>query len=118
MGIEKLLDNLIDKLEEENRLILECLKDKSCAEKLLNIVEEKEKIIKEISTYPKEDILKFEEKLVRIKHLSEENLALSMTNLQFIEDIFEAIFNDEETKTYSIEGSFSKEPKSLINKKI
>ena len=41
-----------------------------------------------------------------------------MTNLQFIEDIFEAIFSDEETKTYSIKGSFSKEPKSLINKKI
>ncbi len=117
MKVEKLLNSLIKILEEEKKLIILSIKDKSYSENLLKTLEEKKKTIEKLSLLPKEDFKGFEDKLQLIKSLSEENLILALNNIQFIEDIFEAIFK-EETKTYSSEGNFSKEPKSLINKKI
>ncbi len=118
MNTENLLNQLIKKLEEEKQYILLSLKDRSYSDKLIQVVEEKKQIISKLSSLEKKDFEGLEEKLHKIKSLSEENMILALNNIQFIEDIFEAIFKEEETKTYSSEGSFSKETKSLINKKI
>ncbi|NPA52373.1 MAG: hypothetical protein GXO22_05720 [Aquificae bacterium] len=117
MKVETLIDKLIKKLEEEKEALLYTLKDKTYSEKLLGIVEEKKELISKLSTYSKEDFVGLEDRLEKVKHLSQENMIFAMNNIQFIEDIFEAVFK-QEIKTYSSKGDISKESKSLINKKI
>ena len=118
MELEKLLDELIDKLNEEKDLLVLSLKDRKKSEALLKVVEEKKQIIERLSKFSEEEISKFEDKVIQIKKISEENLALALNGIQFIEEIFDAIFEGEEIKTYSSKGDFPKESKGFINKKI
>ncbi len=114
--VNKLLDRLIDKLKEEKELLVKSIKDSKYIEELMDTVEEKREILSELSKYKKEDFKGFEDKLKEIESLGRSNLTLAANNIQFIEEIFSALF--EEPQKYDQTGNVSQEQKGLFNKKI
>ena len=111
MKTEKLLQELIWLLEEENRYLIESITNKELSEKLLNIVEKKEELLKEIFALSKEDVKPFKEKLQKIDELSERNSTLAINNIEFINDIFDAIYSKNLPPKYTKEGKISSKPK-------
>ncbi len=115
-NLEKLLDKLIACLEEEKELLINSLKDSKLSEKLMEIVDTKREILLKISQLSREDLEKHQEKLKEIKRLSDINLNLAVNNIQFIDEIFSAIF--EEPQKYDQSGAVKQNQKGLFNKKI
>ncbi|SNZ08170.1 hypothetical protein SAMN06265182_1194 [Persephonella hydrogeniphila] len=114
--LQKLLDSLVEKLEEEKKLIILSLKDSQYIEKLNQVIEEKREILSRLSRFEAKDFEGFKEKLEHIKTLSQINLNLAANNAQFIEEIFSSIF--DEPKKYDQSGTVQQHQKGLFNKKI
>jgi len=115
--VENILDRLVDKLKEERFYIVKAIESKDYIEKLQRVIGEKEALIKELSNMPEEFIKENREKIEEIQKLSRLNMSLAMENIQFIDEIFSAIFNDD-TQKYNQNGYIQQEQKSLFNKKI
>ncbi|WP_029521985.1 hypothetical protein [Persephonella sp. KM09-Lau-8] len=115
--IGNLLDQLIEKLEEEKNLLIESIKDSSVSEKLMKVVEEKRGILSELSQFSAEELEPFQDKLETIQSMSKINLNIAANNAQFIEELFNMIFDEPQKydQTGSIKG---KQQKGFINKKI
>ncbi|GAB6072152.1 hypothetical protein JCM14244_05290 [Venenivibrio stagnispumantis] len=114
--MEEILKALINKLEEEKEYLIKTLADKSYIDKLLNVVEEKRELILKLSQYEVEDLKKYPELVNKLRELSEYNMQLAMNNIQFIEGLFESIFETE--KTYTKDGNVEVKKDSLFNKKV
>ncbi len=114
--IDKLLDDLIRKLEEEKELLITTVKDSKQVEKLNMVIEEKRQILSDLSKFSAKDFKGFEEKLNQIKNLSQINLTLAAGNAQFIEEIFSTIF--DEPQKYDQSGTVKQPQKGFFNKKI
>lgn len=114
--INRLLNELIKKLEEEKELIITTIKDTEQVERLNSVIEDKRKILSELAKYNVEDFKGFEEQLNQIKSLSQINLTLAVGNAQFIEDIFSSIF--DEPQKYDQKGTVKQSQKGFFNKKI
>ncbi|MCX7760817.1 MAG: hypothetical protein N2Z81_06465 [Hydrogenothermaceae bacterium] len=114
------LDTTLEKLkillEEEKLCILNSLKDSSCANRLIEITQEKMDLLSKLSQFSKEEALEKLDKIQELNTLLHINRELIIQNLMFIEDLFEAIF--ETTKTYSPEGSIKSSGQGFINKKV
>ncbi|NPA12835.1 MAG: hypothetical protein GXO45_02485 [Aquificae bacterium] len=113
---ETLLEKLKEKLLEEKEILIKSVKDTNLADKLMEVVEEKRKILYEISQMDREEFEGLEEKILEIKQLSDTNLNLAVANAHFIEEIFSAIF--EEPQKYDQSGTIQQNQKGLFNKKI
>ncbi|MEZ0323925.1 MAG: hypothetical protein ABWJ98_06435 [Hydrogenothermaceae bacterium] len=114
--LDTILEKLKDILEEEKICILNSLKDTSCADRLIEIAQEKRDLLSKLSQFSKEEALEKLNKIEELNTLLNINRELIIQNMMFIEDIFEAIF--ETTKTYSPEGSVKSSGQGLINKKV
>ncbi len=114
--VNKLLDDLIRKLEEEKELLITTIKDSKQVEKLNTVIEEKRQILSDLSKYNAKNFEGFEEKLNQIKSLSQINLTLAAGNAQFIEEIFSTIF--DEPQKYDQKGTVKQPQKGFFNKKI
>jgi len=114
--MEEILKALINKLEEEKEYLIKTLTDKSYIDKLINVVEEKRELILKLSQYEVEDLKKYPELVNKLRELSEYNMQLAMNNIQFIEGLFESIFETE--KTYTKDGNVEVKKDSLFNKKV
>jgi len=114
--VKNLLGQLRDKLLEEKEILISTVRDYEESEKLLKVVEEKRKILSQLAQFNKSDFEGLEEELWEIKQLGEANLNLAITNAQFIEEIFSAIF--EEPQKYDQSGTVKQEQKGLFQKKI
>jgi len=114
---ESILNSLIEKLKKERDLIIQAISDKNKVKELENVIKEKENLLKELATIPPEELSKHKEKVEDIKKLSKINMNLALDNMEFIEDIFSSIFEDEAQK-YNQKGYIQQEQKSLFNKKI
>ncbi|WP_457639018.1 hypothetical protein [Persephonella sp.] len=115
-AIEKLLDELKEKLVQEKQLLISSISDPSYSEKLMEVVEEKRKILAQLAQFNREDFEGLEEKLWEIKNLSDVNLNIAAANAHFIEEVFSAIFEDPQK--YDKSGTVQQSQKGLFNKKI
>ncbi|WP_281951134.1 hypothetical protein [Nitrosophilus kaiyonis] len=116
--IQNILDNIINLLEEEKKLLIISLKDSKFSEDLKNIISKKQENLSKLASFEEKDILNFEKELKKIKMLNKENMNLAENNLKFIEDVFEAIFEKEETKQYTQNGEIKSKKEGLFNKKV
>ena len=115
MGVEKLLLELKNKLEEEKKELLK-LDD---PERLLKIIDEKKEVLAKLAEFDKEDFKNYIDLIEEIERLSKRNLSLALNNMNLIDEIFEAIFEQETVKQYSPYGEQVSQPKSgILNKKI
>lgn len=114
--LESLLDQLVDKLNTEKKLLVQSIKDTKYSKELEQVVEEKRRILSQIAQFSKEDFNGLEDKLLEIKRLSDINLNLAVNNIQFIDEIFSTIF--DQPQKYNQKGSVEKPQKGLFNKKI
>lgn len=118
--IDEILEKLINLLEREKILLINALNDNKASEEILSIVEEKQSLLSKLASYKEEDFKNLneniKEKLNYIKELLTVNQTIASSNLNLIEEIFEAIF--QPSSTYSTEGESKKTAGSLLNKKI
>ena len=115
-NIEYLLNQLLEKLEKEKELLIKTVTDSKYVDELMKVVEEKREILSQLSKFKAEDFTGLEDKLEKIRYQSKVNLNLAANNAQFIDEIFDAIF--EEPEKYDKTGSTIKERHGFINKKI
>ena len=117
-NILTLLNNLVEELEKEQKLLVITMKDWKYSQELLETVERKKQILDNLSKEEIKDITPYKELLEKIKTLSEENFQIGYGNIRFIEELFDSIFV-ESPKQYTSNGTtVSTEKKGLFNKKI
>ncbi|NPA54346.1 MAG: DUF1682 domain-containing protein [Aquificae bacterium] len=114
---EEILNKLIKKLEEERSLIVRAIETQEHIEKLTKVINEKQKLLELIKSLNPEELKKYKEKLEMIQKLSKVNMSLALDNLQFIEEVFSIVFNNE-TRKYDQSGSITQDSKNFFNKKI
>jgi vacuolar-type H+-ATPase subunit I/STV1 len=115
--LQELLERFKELLQEENRLLIQSVKDKEASQKILELVNQKEQLLGEIVGYNKEDLEKFRDLLEEIDELSQRNRALAVNNLEFINEIFDAIFSVNAPTQYTKDGNLSSKKEGLFNKK-
>ena len=111
--MEALLKQFIELLEEENRLLVEVLKDSSLSERLEQVVAQKERILNELES-SKEKLQGYKEYLETIDNLSKRNQELASNNIAFIEELFQALF-EEDTTQYGDDGTTKTPKTNLLN---
>ena len=116
-NIEKILEEFIKLLEDENRLLIESINKKSASDKLLEVVEKKEKTLSTILSFDKKDVAPYRELLKKIDELTQRNKILANSNIEFINELFESIFEDS-TKQYTKDGNLASNSKTILNKKV
>jgi flagellar biosynthesis/type III secretory pathway chaperone len=118
--IEKILENLINLLEKENKLLINAINDDKAPEEIMKIVEEKQSLLSALANFEVKDFENLprtlKEKINKIKELTAINQTIASSNLNLIEEIFQAVF--QSATTYSSEGESKKSSGSLLNKKI
>ncbi|WP_200763839.1 hypothetical protein [Nitrosophilus alvini] len=117
-NLESILDKLIELLELENRYLIKTVSDSTLSEELLKTVEEKQKLLSELAAFEKNEIEPYMEKIEKIDELSKRNMSLAQSNLNYIEELFESIFEENSTKQYTKEGEIHSKKEGLFNKKI
>ena len=115
-NVNNLLEELIEKLKKEKELLIKTIEDSKYVDDLINVIEEKRILLSQLSRYNKEELEVYKDKLYEIESLGKTNLTLAANNIQFIEEIFSALF--EEPQKYDQSGNISQEHKGLFNKKI
>ncbi len=115
--VESLLDRFIELLKEEKGLLIKTLSDSKYSEELARVSEEKKVILSKTSTLERSDLEPYKEKFQQIQQLSNTNMQLAHSNILFIEDLFESIFEDS-AKQYNNKGTVATKKEGLFNKKI
>ncbi len=117
--MEELLDKLIELLEKEKNLIVNAINSSETTEELNKLLEEKKEVLLKMSQLDEKSINideNIKEKIEKVKLLSKTNEILALSNLNFIEEIFESVFSSH--STYGSEGEVKKIQGNIINKKI
>ncbi len=117
--MDKLLDTLIELLEKEKNLIIKAINSTESTDELNKLIEEKKDILLKISQLDEKNINideTIKEKIEKIRLLSKTNEVLALSNLNFVEEIFESVFSS--FSTYGNEGEIKKIEGNIINKKI
>ncbi len=117
MKTEELLQEFIELLEQENRSLIESIKEKEISQQLLDIVEKKEKLLQKILSLHKEDVEPFKDKLRQIDEWSERNRSLAINNIEFVNDILDAIYSKDLPQKYTKEGKISTTKEGFFRKK-
>ena len=117
MQTQELLQNLIQLLMEENKYLIESIKNKKVSEQLLDVVKKKEKLIYEILLLDKKAVEPFEEELRQIDEWTQRNKSLAINNIEFINEIFDAIYSQNVPPKYTKDGKISTVKEGLFNKK-
>lgn len=115
--IEKLLEHFLELLKDENRLLIESIKSKEASDELLKVIEEKEMVLTKILSLDKKDVEPYKNLLIEIEELTNRNKLLANNNIEFINEIFESIFEKNSTKQYTKDGSLEKPRETILNKK-
>ncbi|NPA04088.1 MAG: hypothetical protein GXO61_04420 [Epsilonproteobacteria bacterium] len=115
---KEVLKEFIRLLEEENSYIIKSLQEKEASAKLLEIVQKKEELLQEILSWEKEEVKPFLEELRVIDELSQRNYALALNNIEFINEIFDAIYTKDTPTQYTKDGNLSSKKEGLFNKKV
>ena len=118
MSPKALLDRFVELLQEENKYIIESIRDKEASQKLLEVIEQKEELLKQILALKKEDIQPFHKELEEIEHWTQRNRALAINNMEFINEVFEAIYSQKSPTQYTKDGTMKSQKEGLFNKKV
>ncbi len=116
-NVEELLKNFLELLKKENRLLIESLRSKEASEELLETIKNKEQVLSEILSLEKKDVEPFEKLLIDIENFTQRNKILANGNIEFINEVFEAIFEENSTKQYTKDGSLETKRETILNKK-
>ncbi|MRI83787.1 MAG: hypothetical protein C6I00_05130 [Nitratiruptor sp.] len=116
--LPELLNRFEGLLQEENRLLIESITSKEAARKILQLVEEKERLLQEIRGWEREQLAQYKELLERIDTLTQRNKALAINNIEFINEIFDAVFSASTPPQYTKDGSLSTKREGFFNKKV
>ncbi len=117
-NLQELLERFITLLDEERRLLIKSIEDKEASKALLELTDKKDKILKEIFTYDKEELKKYGDYIQKIDELTQRNRALAMNNIEFLNEIFDAIFSHTSPAQYTKEGDIKSKKEGLFNKKV
>ena len=117
MQTQELLQNFIELLKEENKYLIESIKNKEISEQLLDVVKRKEKLLYEILSLDKKEVEPFEEELRQIDEWTQRNKSLAINNIEFINDIFDAIYSQNVPTKYTKDGKISTAKEGFFNKK-
>ncbi len=118
MNPKELLDRFLELLQEENRLLIQSIKEKKAAADLEEVVRQKEDILRQILALEKEDIEPFSEELAQIDAWTERNRTLAVNNIEFINEIFDAIYAQNAPTQYTKDGMITKKKEGFFNKKV
>ncbi len=118
MSPKALLDRFLDLLKEENALLIQSVKDKNAAKKLEEVVAKKEEVLRQILALEREDIEPFADELQEIDAWTERNKTLAVNNIEFINEIFDAIYAQNSPTQYTKDGTISTKKKGFFNKKV
>ncbi|BCD61887.1 hypothetical protein NitYY0826_C0750 [Nitratiruptor sp. YY08-26] len=118
MNVQELLKDFIELLKEENELLINSVKDKDVSSKLMKVVEQKEKLLHDILALEKEDVEQFTQELRLIDEWTERNRSLAVNNIEFINDIFDAIYAANAPTKYTKDGNISTSKEGFFNKKV
>ncbi len=118
MEPKDLLAQFIELLKKENRYIIQSIREKEASQQLMEIVKQKEEILQKILSLEKEDIEPFKSELEEIDHWTQRNRALAINNMEFINEVFEAIYSQKSPTQYTKDGTIKKQKEGLFNKKV
>lgn len=115
----KQLDEVLDKLEkilqEEKHLAINSINDPQISGRLLDLTIEKQQVLSELARFTKEEALEKKDRIEEIYRMIKINQEIILSNLKFIDELFEAVFDTP--KTYSAEGKVKPPFEGFINKK-
>ncbi len=117
MDTQALLQKFIELLKEENRYLIQSINDKRASQELIDTVQKKEKLLQQILTLKPEDVKPYVENLEQIDHWIQRNRALAINNIEFINEIFDAIYSKDSPTQYTKDGTISNKKESFFNKK-
>ncbi len=117
MQTRELLEKFLSLLEQENRYLIESVNNKEASAKLFAIVEQKEELLKEILALDKEALAPFVQELQKIDELTQRNRALAINNMEFVNEIFDAIYSQYTPTQYTKDGNISQSKEGIFNKK-
>ncbi len=118
MNIAQLLHEFIDLLQEENEALIESIKNKEASQRLYKIIDQKERLLQDILSLNKEDIEPFKEELEEIDHWTHRNKMLAVNNMEFINELLEAIYSQGSPSQYTKDGSITSKKEGFFNKKV
>ena len=93
MDTQTLLRQFIELLKEENRCLIQSINDKKASQELIDTVQKKEELLRQILALEPEDVQPYKEDLQQIDHWTQRNRALAINNIEFINEIFDAIYS-------------------------
>lgn len=115
----KQLDEVLNRLEqilnEEKHLAINAINDTQTAVRLFEIAAEKQQVLSELAEFTREEALERKDRIEEVHRMIKLNQEIILSNLKFIDELFEAIFGT--TKTYSAEGKVKSPSDGFINKK-
>ncbi len=117
MDIQALLQKFIELLKKENDYLIQSINDKEASQKLIEIVQKKEEILQQILALEPKDVEPYKADLAQIDHWTQRNQALAVNNIEFINEIFDAIYGKESATQYTKDGTISNQKKGFFNKK-
>ncbi|SMC09316.1 hypothetical protein [Nitratiruptor tergarcus] len=118
MNAQELLNQFIEELKKENKLLIESVKEKDASSRLMEIVQRKEEILRQILSLEKEEVEPYQEELQLIDELTERNKSLAVNNIEFINDIFDAIYAANSPTKYTKDGNITTSKEGFFNKKV
>jgi len=118
MNTQELLKRFIELLESENRLLIQSVKDRGASDKLMEIVAQKEELLRQILSLEKEDVESYQEELRQIDEWTERNRSLAVNNIEFINEIFDAIYTSNAPTKYTKDGNITTSKEGFFKKKV
>lgn len=113
--LDEVLSRLEQILDEEKQLAINAINDTQTAVRLFEIAVEKQQVLSELAQFSREEALERRDRIEEIYRMMKLNQEIILSNLKFIDELFEAIFDT--TKTYSAEGKVKSPSEGFINKK-
>ncbi len=117
MDIQALLREFIELLKEENRYLIQSISDKRASDELIETVRKKEELLRQILALEPEDVKPYLKDLEQIDHWTQRNRALAINNIEFINEIFDAIYSKDTPTQYTKDGTISNKKEGFFNKK-
>jgi len=114
----EVLNRFLELLKEENRYLIQSIRDKEASAKLLEVVKRKEELLQEILSWEREEVTPFFNELKEIDEWTQRNYSLAINNIEFINEIFDAIYHKDTPAQYTKDGSLSSKKEGLFNKKV
>lgn len=117
MEVKHILESYKNLLQKENSLLIKSLQDSAISQELLEVVEKKEDLLKQILGLDPGAVEGFEEELATIDMWMERNRILAIENIEFVNEIFDAIYAKNSSTQYTKDGTIYNKKEHIFNKK-